>query len=117
MPSKQSYAILLLLYYVFDTEKTLSAGSSHLSIVLRVEAGEAPASNVAVPTYRDTNAPVRPSRLRQTQSANKLFEGDVYDDDEFDLDPDLDKEEPETERQLRALVIGNHFTNLAALVD
>lgn len=117
LPSKQSYAILLLLYYVFDTEKTLSARSSYLSIVLRVKAGEVPTSNVAVPIYRDTNVLVRPSRLRQTQSANKLFEGDVYDDDEFDLDPDLDKEELETERQLRALVISNYFTNLVALVD
>lgn len=66
LPSKQSYAILLLLYYVFDTEKTLSTRSSYLSIVLRVKAGEAPASNVTVPIYRDTNALVRPSRLRQT---------------------------------------------------
>lgn len=66
LPSKQSYAILLLLYYVFDTEKTLSTRSSYLSIVLRVKAGEVPASNVTVPIYRDTNILVRPSRLRQT---------------------------------------------------
>lgn len=117
LPSKQSYAILLLLYYVFDTEKTLSTRSSYLSIVLRVKAGEVPTSNITVPIYRDTNIPVRPSRLRQTQSANKLFKGNVYDDDEFDLDPDLDKEELETDRQLYALVISNHFTNLVALVD
>lgn len=89
---------MLLLYYVFDTEKTLSTRSSYLSIVLRVKAGEVPTSNITVLIYRDTNTPVRPSRLRQTQSANKLFKGNVYDDDEFDLDPDLDKEELETDR-------------------